>query len=81
MVDPRAPEAVAHDEMKYTSVATKLFGGDPVHKVSIIARGIGSLRHRIQQLAKDRYLTKSRTSWRIKKPYRRKDDGMNVNQP
>jgi cell division protease FtsH len=47
---------VAHHEMGHTLVALSLPGVDPVHKVSIIPRGIGSLGYTIQRPTEDRFL-------------------------
>ncbi len=47
---------IAHHEMGHTLVAAALPGIDPVHKVSIIPRGIGSLGYTIQRPTEDRYL-------------------------
>jgi len=47
---------VAHHEMGHALVAMALPGTDPVHKVSIIPRGIGSLGYTIQRPTEDRYL-------------------------
>ncbi|HKQ30677.1 MAG TPA: cell division protein FtsH, partial [Burkholderiales bacterium] len=49
-------EIVAHHEMGHALVALSLPGTDPVHKVSIIPRGIGSLGYTIQRPTEDRYL-------------------------
>jgi len=49
-------EIVAHHEMGHALVALSLPGSDPVHKVSIIPRGIGSLGYTIQRPTEDRYL-------------------------
>jgi cell division protease FtsH len=47
---------VAHHEMGHALVAMVLPGVDPVHKVSIIPRGIGSLGYTIQRPTEDRFL-------------------------
>lgn len=47
---------VAHHEMGHALVAAALPGTDPVHKVSIIPRGMGSLGYTIQRPVEDRYL-------------------------
>jgi cell division protease FtsH len=47
---------VAHHEMGHTLIAMSLPGVDPVHKVSIIPRGIGSLGYTIQRPIEDRFL-------------------------
>src|SRR5579859_2523174 len=47
---------VAHHEMGHALVAMALPGTDPVHKVSIIPRGIGSLGYTIQRPTEDRFL-------------------------
>ncbi len=49
-------EVVAHHEMGHALVAAGLKGCDPVHKVSIIPRGIGALGYTIQRPTEDRYL-------------------------
>jgi len=56
LLNPREREVVAHHEMGHALVATVLPGTDPVHKVSIIPRGIGSLGYTIQRPTEDRYL-------------------------
>jgi cell division protease FtsH len=56
LLNPREREVVAHHEMGHALVATSLPGVDPVHKVSIIPRGIGSLGYTIQRPTEDRYL-------------------------
>ena len=51
---------VAYHEMGHALIAMLLSGVDPVHKVSIIPRGIGSLGYTIQRPTEDRFLmTKS----------------------
>ena len=47
---------VAFHEMGHALVALAQPGGDPVHKVSIIPRGIGSLGYTIQRPTEDRFL-------------------------
>jgi len=47
---------VAHHEMGHALVAMSLPGSDPVHKVSIIPRGVGALGYTIQRPTEDRFL-------------------------
>ncbi len=47
---------VAHHEMGHAIVAMSLPGVDPVHKVSIIPRGIGALGYTIQRPTEDHFL-------------------------
>jgi cell division protease FtsH len=47
---------VAYHEMGHALVALSLPGTDPVHKISIIPRGIGALGYTIQRPTEDRYL-------------------------
>ena len=49
-------KAVAYHEMGHALVAASLPGSDPVHKISIIPRGIGALGYTIQRPTEDRYL-------------------------
>jgi cell division protease FtsH len=49
-------KVVAHHEMGHALVAMALPDTDPVHKVSIIPRGIGSLGYTIQRPTEDRFL-------------------------
>ena len=56
MLNPKEREVVAHHEMGHAIVAMSLPGTDPVHKISIIPRGIGALGYTIQRPTEDRYL-------------------------
>ena len=47
---------VAYHESGHALVAMCLTGSDPVHKISIIPRGIGALGYTIQRPTEDRYL-------------------------
>jgi cell division protease FtsH len=56
LLNPREREIVAYHEMGHALVAFTLPGTDPVHKVSIIPRGVGSLGYTIQRPTEDRFL-------------------------
>jgi cell division protease FtsH len=56
LLNPDERKAVAYHEMGHALVAMSLPGTDPVHKVSIIPRGIGALGYTIQRPTEDRYL-------------------------
>ncbi len=56
VLNPRERDVIAHHEMGHALVALSLPGTDPVHKVSIIPRGIGALGYTIQRPTEDRYL-------------------------
>src|SRR5712672_2267962 len=56
LLNPKEREIVAYHEMGHALVALALPGVDPVHKVSIIPRGIGSLGYTIQRPIEDRFL-------------------------
>jgi cell division protease FtsH len=47
---------VAYHEMGHALVAMTLPGSDPVHKISIIPRGVGALGYTIQRPTEDRFL-------------------------
>jgi len=51
---------VAHHEMGHALVAANLDGVDPVHKISIIPRGIGALGYTMQRPTEDRFLMSTR---------------------
>jgi cell division protease FtsH len=53
-------EVTAHHEMGHAMVARAIPGSDPVHKVSIIPRGIAALGYTIQRPIEDRFLMSSR---------------------
>ena len=56
VLNPREREIVAYHEMGHALTALALPGTDPVHKVSIIPRGIGALGYTIQRPTEDRFL-------------------------
>jgi cell division protease FtsH len=56
LLNPHERRIVAFHEMGHALVAMSLPGTDPVHKISIIPRGIGSLGYTIQRPTEDRYL-------------------------
>ncbi len=56
LLNPDERRIVAFHEMGHALVALSQPGGDPVHKVSIIPRGIGALGYTIQRPTEDRYL-------------------------
>lgn len=59
-------EMVAYHEMGHALVALSQPNSDPVHKISIIPRGIGSLGYTISRPTEDRYLmTKSELDQKI----------------
>jgi cell division protease FtsH len=56
LLNPREREVVAHHEMGHALVAAAQPDCDPVHKISIIPRGIGALGYTLQRPTEDRYL-------------------------
>ncbi|MFZ6764494.1 MULTISPECIES: ATP-dependent zinc metalloprotease FtsH [Acetobacterales] len=56
LLNPREREIVAYHEMGHALVAMAVPGSDPVHKVSIIPRGVGALGYTIQRPTEDRFL-------------------------
>jgi cell division protease FtsH len=56
LLNPAERQFVAHHEMGHALVAMALPGTDPVHKISIIPRGIGALGYTIQRPTEDRFL-------------------------
>ncbi len=56
VLNPREREIVAYHEMGHALVALALPGCDPVHKVSIVPRGVGALGYTIQRPTEDRFL-------------------------
>jgi cell division protease FtsH len=53
-------EIVAYHESGHAIVASSLPGTDPVHKISIVARGFGALGYTMQTPLEDRYLMQRR---------------------
>jgi cell division protease FtsH len=56
ILNERERRVVAHHELGHAMVAMALPGVDPVHKVSIIPRGVGALGYTIQRPTEDRFL-------------------------
>ena len=56
VLGPAERSRVAHHEMGHALVAATLPGVDPVHKVSIIPRGVGALGFTMQRPTEDRFL-------------------------
>jgi cell division protease FtsH len=56
ILNPEERKVVAYHEMGHALVAMSTPGSDPVHKISIIPRGIGALGYTIQRPTEDRYL-------------------------
>jgi ATP-dependent Zn protease len=56
ILGPEQRRRVAYHEMGHALVAATLSGVDPVHKVSIIPRGVGALGYTMQRPTEDRFL-------------------------
>jgi len=56
LLNPREREVVAYHEMGHALVALMCKHCDPVHKVSIIPRGVGALGFTMQRPTEDRFL-------------------------
>jgi cell division protease FtsH len=56
VLSPEERRRVAYHEMGHALVAASLKGVDPVHKVSIIPRGVGALGYTMQRPTEDRFL-------------------------
>ncbi|WP_136806778.1 ATP-dependent zinc metalloprotease FtsH [Desulfosediminicola flagellatus] len=56
LLNPREREIVAYHEIGHALVALAMPGADPVHKVSIIPRGVGALGYTMQRPTEDRFL-------------------------
>jgi cell division protease FtsH len=59
LLNPREREVVAYHEMGHALVALMCKKCDPVHKVSIIPRGVGALGYTMQRPIEDRFLMTS----------------------
>ena len=56
LLNPKERQIVAYHELGHALVAMSLPGTDPVHKVSIIPRGVGALGYTLQRPTEDRFL-------------------------
>ncbi len=56
LLGAREREIVAHHEIGHALVAAALPHADPVHKISIVPRGLGALGYTLQRPSEDRYL-------------------------
>ncbi|PPQ30925.1 ATP-dependent zinc metalloprotease FtsH [Rhodopila globiformis] len=56
LLNPEERRRVAYHELGHALVALSVPGADPVHKVSIIPRGVGALGYTIQRPTDDRFL-------------------------
>ncbi|HEX6112635.1 MAG TPA: ATP-dependent zinc metalloprotease FtsH, partial [Geminicoccaceae bacterium] len=56
LLNPKERKVVAYHELGHALVALTLPGVDPVHKVSIIPRGVGALGYTMQRPTEDRFL-------------------------
>jgi cell division protease FtsH len=56
VINQKEREIIAYHESGHAIVASTLPGMDPVHKISIVARGFGALGYTMQLPTEDRYL-------------------------
>jgi len=56
LINPHERKIVAYHETGHAMMASQTKGADPVHKISIVPRGIGSLGYTIQIPTEDRFL-------------------------
>jgi cell division protease FtsH len=56
LLNPKERQVVAYHELGHALIALTLPGVDPVHKVSIIPRGVGALGYTLQRPIEDRFL-------------------------
>ena len=56
VLNEKERRTVAYHEMGHALVAMTIPGSDPVHKISIIPRGVGALGYTIQRPTEDRFL-------------------------
>jgi len=56
VINQKEREIIAYHESGHAIVASALPGMDPVHKISIVARGFGALGYTMQLPTEDRYL-------------------------
>jgi cell division protease FtsH len=56
VINDKEREIIAYHESGHAIVASALPGMDPVHKISIVARGFGALGYTMQLPTEDRYL-------------------------
>ncbi len=56
VINEKEREIIAYHESGHALVASALVGMDPVHKISIVARGFGALGYTMQLPTEDRYL-------------------------
>ncbi len=56
LLNPHERRVVAYHEMGHALAASAIPGSDPVHKISIIPRGVGALGYTIQRPTEDRFL-------------------------
>jgi len=56
LINPKERKTVAYHETGHAMVAAYTEGADPVHKISIVPRGLGALGYTIQLPTEDRFL-------------------------